>query len=46
MKVLVKPGQYVEEGDVLLIEESMKMEFPQHATVSGTIKKSLREARG
>ncbi len=37
-KVLVKPGQYVEEGEILLIEESMKMEFPQYATVSGTIK--------
>ncbi|SFQ32554.1 urea carboxylase [Salibacterium halotolerans] len=36
-KVLVGPGQYVEEGETILIEESMKMEFPQHAPCTGYI---------
>ncbi|MEB5479864.1 urea carboxylase [Shouchella clausii] len=38
-KVMVETGQFVEKGDVLLIEESMKMEFPQRAPVSGTVEK-------
>ncbi|OIJ14089.1 urea carboxylase [Anaerobacillus arseniciselenatis] len=36
-KVLVQEGQSVQKGDVILIEESMKMEFPQHATCDGVI---------
>ncbi|MFB4213457.1 urea carboxylase [Shouchella sp. JSM 1781072] len=36
-KVLVKPGQFVKEGEALVIEESMKMEFPQLATQSGVV---------
>ena len=36
-KVLVQEGDYVEQGDVLVIEESMKMEFPQVAPFSGQV---------
>lgn len=36
-KVLVSPGQQVKKGDVLIIEESMKMEFPQAAPCDGEI---------
>ena len=36
-KVLVSPGDKVEEGDALCILESMKMEIPVEATASGTI---------
>ncbi|TGA98311.1 urea carboxylase [Sporolactobacillus shoreae] len=36
-KVLVKNGQKVKKGDTLIIEESMKMEFPQKADEDGTI---------
>ena len=36
-KVLVKPGDQVEEGDTLVILESMKMEIPVEATASGEI---------
>ncbi|ARI75670.1 urea carboxylase [Halobacillus mangrovi] len=36
-KVLVSPGDYVQKGDVLIIEESMKMEFPQEAPCDGYI---------
>ena len=36
-KVLVQEGDYVEEGDVLVIEESMKMEFPQLAPFTGRV---------
>ncbi|MEW8986062.1 MAG: acetyl-CoA carboxylase biotin carboxyl carrier protein subunit, partial [Bacillus sp. (in: firmicutes)] len=36
-KVLVSPGDVVKKGDVLMIEESMKMEFPQHAPFDGRI---------
>ncbi|MEA2461201.1 MAG: acetyl-CoA carboxylase biotin carboxyl carrier protein [Actinomycetota bacterium] len=36
-KVLVKPGDAVSEGDALCILESMKMEIPVEATVSGTV---------
>ncbi len=36
-KVLVSTGDQVEEGDTLCILESMKMEIPVEATVSGTI---------
>ncbi|MGH2808951.1 MAG: biotin/lipoyl-binding carrier protein [Actinomycetota bacterium] len=36
-KVLVSPGDDVEEGDTLVILESMKMEIPVEATASGKI---------
>jgi acetyl-CoA carboxylase biotin carboxyl carrier protein len=36
-KVLVSPGDQVEEGQALCILESMKMEIPVEATASGTI---------
>lgn len=36
-KVLVSPGQHVQKGDTLIIEESMKMEFPQHAPCDGYV---------
>lgn len=38
-KVLVRKGQTVKKGDTILIEESMKMEFPQHATCDGIVSK-------
>ncbi|MER1998420.1 MAG: urea carboxylase [Lysinibacillus sp.] len=36
-KVLVQEGEYVQQGDVLVIEESMKMEFPQFAPFTGRV---------
>lgn len=36
-KVLVSPGDEVREGDTLIIEESMKMEFPQLAPYDGFV---------
>ncbi|WP_121613632.1 urea carboxylase [Mesobacillus foraminis] len=36
-KVLVSPGDEVRQGDTLIIEESMKMEFPQLAPCDGII---------
>jgi urea carboxylase len=36
-KVMISPGQRVKKGEVLVIEESMKMEFPQLAPCEGTI---------
>jgi urea carboxylase len=36
-KVLVSPGDEVKKGDTLIIEESMKMEFPQLAPSDGFI---------
>lgn len=36
-KVLVSQGDQVKKGDVLIIEESMKMEFPQFAPFDGKI---------
>ena len=36
-KVLVEAGQEVKKGDVLIIEESMKMEFPQLAPCDGVV---------
>ena len=36
-KVLVAPGDAVQEGDALCILESMKMEIPVEATASGTV---------
>ncbi len=37
-KVLVKPGDKVEAGDVLFIMEVMKMEVPHEAPSDGTVK--------
>ncbi len=37
VKVEVKPGDTVKEGDTIVILESMKMENPIAAPVSGTI---------
>lgn len=36
-KVLVQEGDIVQEGNVLVIEESMKMEFPQLAPYAGKV---------
>lgn len=36
-KVLVAPGQRVEEGETLLVLEAMKMELPVRAPRSGTV---------
>lgn len=36
-RVLVEPGQEVKQGDTLIIEESMKMEFPQQAPCDGFV---------
>ena len=37
-KVIAKPGDQVEEGDTLVILESMKMEIPVVAESGGTVK--------
>ncbi len=37
-KVLVKPGDQIEEGQDVIILESMKMEIPIAAEVDGTVK--------
>jgi acetyl-CoA carboxylase biotin carboxyl carrier protein len=37
-KVLVKPGDKVNAGDVLFILEVMKMEFPHQAESAGVIR--------
>jgi biotin carboxyl carrier protein len=37
-KVEARPGDQVEEEDVLIILESMKMEIPVVAPVAGTVK--------
>jgi biotin carboxyl carrier protein len=36
-KIEVTPGQRVEEGDVLMLIESMKMEIPGVAEAAGTV---------
>ncbi len=36
-KILVKPGDKVEKGDVLIVEESMKMEFEQVTPCDGVV---------
>ena len=36
-KVVVAPGDQVEDGDTICILESMKMEIPVEATASGTV---------
>jgi acetyl-CoA carboxylase biotin carboxyl carrier protein len=40
-KIVTAVGQQVEEDDTLMILESMKMEIPVTAPVSGTIKEIL-----
>ncbi len=40
-KILVTRGQEVREGDQLMILESMKMEIPVEATISGRITEVL-----
>jgi acetyl-CoA carboxylase biotin carboxyl carrier protein len=40
-KIEAKPGDRVEEDDILLILESMKMEIPVVAPVAGTVKEIL-----
>jgi acetyl-CoA carboxylase biotin carboxyl carrier protein len=44
-KVLVSPGDHVDDGDTLVILESMKMEIPILAEESGTVTK-LHVAEG
>jgi biotin carboxyl carrier protein len=44
-KVLVSEGDHVDEGDTLVILESMKMEIPILAEESGTVTK-LHVAEG
>jgi biotin carboxyl carrier protein len=36
-KIIVKVGDVIQEGETLMILESMKMEIPVEATVSGTV---------
>ena len=36
-KVVVSPGDRVEDGDTICILESMKMEIPVEATASGVV---------
>ena len=40
-KIVAAPGDRVEEDDVLLILESMKMEIPVVAPVAGTVREIL-----
>jgi len=40
-KVEVQPGTSVQEGQTLLIVESMKMEIPVTAPVAGTVREVL-----
>ncbi|WP_437820440.1 biotin/lipoyl-binding carrier protein [Sorangium sp. So ce1078] len=40
-KIEVKPGDKVEEGTVVVILESMKMEMPVEAEEEGTVKEIL-----
>jgi acetyl-CoA carboxylase biotin carboxyl carrier protein len=42
-KIEVKPGDEIEEGDTVVILESMKMEMPVEAEDGGTIKEVLVE---
>jgi biotin carboxyl carrier protein len=44
-KVVVTPGQRVDDGDTLVILESMKMEIPVLAEGAGTVS-ALRVAEG
>ena len=40
-KVVAKPGDSVEEDDILVLLESMKMEIPVTAPRAGTVKEIL-----
>ncbi len=40
-KVLVKPGDDVETGDVLVVTEAMKMETNIKASIAGKVKEVL-----
>lgn len=40
-QIEVQPGQTVQEGDTLLIVESMKMEIPVAASAAGVVKAVL-----
>ena len=40
-KVEVSPGDHVEEGDTVIILESMKMEMPVEAEDEGTVREIL-----
>jgi acetyl-CoA carboxylase biotin carboxyl carrier protein len=40
-KVVVSPGDIVEEDDTIMILESMKMEIPVEAPASGTVEQIL-----
>jgi len=40
-KIVVKVGDEVEDGDDLIILESMKMEIPVESTVDGTVVEML-----
>lgn len=42
-KIQVKPGDSVEEGDTVVILESMKMEMPVEAEDDGVVKEILCE---
>ncbi len=37
-KVIAAPGEAVDEGDALVILESMKMEIPVESPVTGTVR--------
>ncbi len=46
-KIEIKEGQKVRPGDVLVVLESMKMEFPREAEIAGTVKKiHVEEKKG
>lgn len=40
-KIVAKPGDRLEEGDPVIILESMKMEIPVEAPVSGVVRELL-----
>jgi urea carboxylase len=42
-KLLVQPGDTVQEGDAIMILESMKMEIEIHATQAGEVRKVIRQ---
>jgi acetyl-CoA/propionyl-CoA carboxylase biotin carboxyl carrier protein len=43
VKVAVREGQQVEEGDLVVVLEAMKMEQPLNAHRSGTVKRLSAE---
>lgn len=40
-KVLVEPGQHVEDGEEVLILESMKMEIPHESPCGGVVREII-----